>query len=187
MMGWKEGYLDAPEQQEQKTQVHQWIEEIMLQLVKAEPNEFPRPTSSATTNTKRLSKKRNSKDATEEQVQKLKMYINKCGIRKPWIKELAGLSSAATIVKLKNILQDLGIEGRPSLSKCAKIREQRERLAELKSLPSSNIILSRTRHHPDSKEKSEVDSTSETPSKSKLCDDDRDSFDLSLYGDPNAD
>lgn len=79
-------------------------------------------------------------DKNDKSVQKLKMYVGKCGIRKVWKKELDGLSQKQAISRLKKILADAGIEGRPSLSQCHKIRGKLEFEKELEALDQSNII-----------------------------------------------
>lgn len=92
------------------------------------------------------------------------MYINKCGVRKSWQKELAGCKTKKDqIDKLKSILEDLGVEGiksifqttddsepslkrmrfpvgRPTLEKCQKVKAERELKAEIESLDTSNIL-----------------------------------------------
>lgn len=88
------------------------------------------------------------------------MYINKCGVRKIWQKELADCKTYKDqINKLKSILEDLGVEGkmmiqglrsitenlstgkgRPTLEKCQKVKAERELQAEIASLDKSNIL-----------------------------------------------
>jgi hypothetical protein len=47
----------------------------------------------------------------EMQLDRLKAYVNKCGVRKVWKKELDGLNARKSIEKVNQILQDLGMEG----------------------------------------------------------------------------
>ncbi|KAJ8656627.1 hypothetical protein O0I10_007704 [Lichtheimia ornata] len=95
---------------------------------------------------KRESKKEHKTSATEESIKRLKMYINKCGVRKVWQKELADCKTMKDQVeKLKKILADLGVEGRPTLEKCQKVKAEREIKAEVDSLDTENIIESTSR------------------------------------------
>ncbi|CDS12835.1 hypothetical protein LRAMOSA05019 [Lichtheimia ramosa] len=90
---------------------------------------------------KRESKKEHKSSASEETIKRLKMYINKCGVRKVWQKELADCKTMKDQVeKLKKILADLGVEGRPTLEKCQKVKAEREIKAEVDSLDTENII-----------------------------------------------
>ncbi|KAJ2805966.1 hypothetical protein H4R20_001879 [Coemansia guatemalensis] len=70
----------------------------------------------------------------------LKSYISKCGLRKTWSKELAGMNGAQQVRHLKKILQDLGMEGRPTLEKCKQIKAKRDLQAELDAMDQDNII-----------------------------------------------
>ncbi|KAJ2324304.1 hypothetical protein GGI00_005368 [Coemansia sp. RSA 2681] len=72
--------------------------------------------------------------ASETTITNLKQYITKCGLRKVWSKELAGLSGAQQIQHLKDVLNELGMEGRPTLEKCKKIKAKRDLLAELEEI-----------------------------------------------------
>ncbi|KAJ2580792.1 hypothetical protein GGH95_002404 [Coemansia sp. RSA 1836] len=72
--------------------------------------------------------------ASETTITNLKQYITKCGLRKVWSKELVGLSGAQQIQHLKDVLNELGMEGRPTLEKCKKIKAKRDLLAELEEI-----------------------------------------------------
>ncbi|KAJ2418978.1 hypothetical protein GGF41_004816 [Coemansia sp. RSA 2531] len=72
--------------------------------------------------------------SSETTITNLKQYITKCGLRKVWAKELAGLSGAQQIQHLKDMLSELGMEGRPTLEKCKKIKAKRDLLAELEEI-----------------------------------------------------
>ncbi|GBC07539.1 hypothetical protein RclHR1_07520003 [Rhizophagus clarus] len=88
------------------------------------------PTKSTETNEK-----------NEKRIKTLKSFINKCGVRKNWSRELADCGTdSSKIKKLKKILEDLGIEGRPTLEKCKKVKKSRELEAELKAMDVDNII-----------------------------------------------
>ncbi|KAL1926615.1 hypothetical protein VTP01DRAFT_5510 [Rhizomucor pusillus] len=87
------------------------------------------------------SSKKDKISQSDETIKRLKMYINKCGVRKSWQKELAGCKTKKDqIDKLKSILEDLGVEGRPTLEKCQKVKAERELKAEIESLDTSNIL-----------------------------------------------
>ncbi|KAI8089833.1 uncharacterized protein BX664DRAFT_334019 [Halteromyces radiatus] len=77
----------------------------------------------------------------DETIKRLKSYIYKCGVRKVWQKELADCpTKKSQINKLKKILQDLGMDGRPTLEKCEAIKAERELRAEIDSLNTENIL-----------------------------------------------
>ena len=77
----------------------------------------------------------------DDRVAKLKMYISKCGVRKVWAKELAGMSEKQQVSKLEAYLKDeLGMEGRPSLDKCKAIKAKLELKKELADIDTSLII-----------------------------------------------
>ncbi|KAG2220982.1 hypothetical protein INT45_006515 [Circinella minor] len=78
--------------------------------------------------------------ASEEKIKRLKSYIYKCGVRKKWNTELAGLNLSKQINKLSSILHELGVEGRPTLEKCQKVKAERELKAEIDSLNTENIL-----------------------------------------------
>lgn len=73
----------------------------------------------------------------EKTLEKLKFYISKCGVRKNWKSELDGLPPLKCVEKLKGILADLGMTGRPSLAQCKAIKEKLELQRELDDLISS--------------------------------------------------
>ncbi|PIA18118.1 hypothetical protein COEREDRAFT_80051 [Coemansia reversa NRRL 1564] len=70
----------------------------------------------------------------------LKSYINKCGLRKTWSKELGGMNGTQQVRHLKKMLLDLGMEGRPTLEKCKQIKAKRDLQAELDAMDQDNII-----------------------------------------------
>ncbi|KAJ2658142.1 hypothetical protein IWW48_004163 [Coemansia sp. RSA 1200] len=77
---------------------------------------------------------------SKKTIDNLKSYINKCGLRKVWSKELAGMNGTQQMRHLKKVLDDLGMEGRPTLEKCKKIKAKRELQAELAAMDQDNII-----------------------------------------------
>ncbi|KAH8554589.1 hypothetical protein BGW37DRAFT_517120 [Umbelopsis sp. PMI_123] len=96
--------------------------------------------------TKRAPKTTDAGTKSDETIKRLKTYINKCGVRKIWSKELADCETAnSQIVRLQTILRGLGVEGRPTMEKCEKIRADRELKAEIDSLSRDNILLSEKR------------------------------------------
>lgn len=70
------------------------------------------------------------------------MYVNKCGVRKNWKQELKGLSTAESIERIKQILESIGIKGRPSLIQCKAIKEKLDLKKELEDILPSNEIYS---------------------------------------------
>lgn len=89
----------------------------------------------------KTSEKKATAENDNDQIKQLKMYISKCGVRKAWKKELEGLSTDKQIIaRLKSILEELGMEGRPSLSKCKEIRDKIEAEKEMECLKSENIV-----------------------------------------------
>ncbi|KAJ3410600.1 hypothetical protein HDV05_003550 [Chytridiales sp. JEL 0842] len=92
-------------------------------------------------------KSSSDEDVTEKQakeIDRLKGYVLKCGVRKLWGVEFKGLDGKARIAKLKDILSSLGLtDGRPTLKKCKQIKARREMEQELAGLETSNIISER--------------------------------------------
>ncbi|KAL0094585.1 hypothetical protein F4703DRAFT_1922200 [Phycomyces blakesleeanus] len=77
----------------------------------------------------------------EEKIKRLKQYVSKCGVRKQWAKEFSNCTSPKQQIKrLQEILVELGVEGRPTIEKCEKIKAQREIQDELASLDTQNIL-----------------------------------------------
>ncbi|KAG0709456.1 hypothetical protein DFH29DRAFT_888634 [Suillus ampliporus] len=71
----------------------------------------------------------------DEAVSKLKAMVVACGVRKIWKKEFADLDTpSGQIKRLKEILKDLGMTGRPTLEKAKGIRAERELAQELKDV-----------------------------------------------------
>ncbi|KAJ2851250.1 hypothetical protein IWW36_001271 [Coemansia brasiliensis] len=78
--------------------------------------------------------------ASDTTIANLKSYIGKCGVRKVWSKELAGMNAAQQVRHLKSMLVDIGMVGRPTLEKCKKIKAKRDLQAELDAMNTENII-----------------------------------------------
>lgn len=81
----------------------------------------------------------------EKKLKKLKSYVSKCGVRKIWKKELEGLDISTSISKVQSILNDLGVDGRPSIKKCVGVKKQRAHQSELLAIDRSNILKTRLR------------------------------------------
>lgn len=86
-----------------------------------------------------------TRSVKENTIERLKGYINKCGVRKVWKRELDGLNEKAQIARLDAILRELGMEGRPTLEKCKAIKERREFEEELRALDPQNVLPTRLR------------------------------------------
>jgi len=133
-------------------------------------------------------------------IEKLKKFVRECGCKKIWSKEFSGCTTANSIIKvLKNMLRDLGIEGKPSLAKCKVIATQRELLKDCEEL-NTNVIYERSE-----KRKRNFYSDNTRTVKNKIEDDDDDDdgdeelqniedddkkdgdfMDLSKYGEPES-
>ncbi|GKZ23090.1 hypothetical protein AbraIFM66951_004841 [Aspergillus brasiliensis] len=71
-------------------------------------------------------------DPNQAEIKRLQGWLLKCGIRKMWARELAPYdTSKAKINHLKGMLKDAGMEGRYSVEKANRIREERELKADL--------------------------------------------------------
>lgn len=71
-------------------------------------------------------------DSDQAEIKRLQGWLIKCGIRKMWHRELAPYdTSKAKTSHLKGMLKDVGMEGRYSMEKAKKIKEERELKADL--------------------------------------------------------
>ncbi|KAI9868322.1 MAG: hypothetical protein M1813_005765 [Trichoglossum hirsutum] len=71
----------------------------------------------------------------EAEIKRLQSYLLKCGVRKVWSKELAPYSTPGSrITRLKQMLRDIGMEGRFSAEKAKRIKEDRELKADLEAV-----------------------------------------------------
>ncbi|KAA8645997.1 hypothetical protein EYZ11_004006 [Aspergillus tanneri] len=74
-------------------------------------------------------------DPNEAEIKRLQGWLIKCGIRKFWSRELAPYDTPnAKIKHLKGMLKDAGMEGRYSLEKANRIKEERELRADLEQV-----------------------------------------------------
>ncbi|KAG0166575.1 hypothetical protein DFQ28_011516 [Apophysomyces sp. BC1034] len=106
-----------------------------------EPSEqkVKRPSQETSRKKDDAGKKKGSVD--EETIKRLKSYVNKCGVRKVWAKELKDCKTLkAQINTLKSMLEDLGVHGRPTIEKCQKVKAEKELKAEIDSLDTGNIL-----------------------------------------------
>ncbi|XP_052408711.1 HIRA-interacting protein 3 isoform X1 [Carassius gibelio] len=103
----------------------------------------------STTKKKRNEERENTtrgKDEENKAVSRLKRYIALCGVRRNYKKLLDGCRSVkAKVAVLKKELEELGVEGQPSIEKCKKARLKREEAQELAELDLSNIIATQGR------------------------------------------
>ncbi|KAF7591165.1 hypothetical protein BBP40_001939, partial [Aspergillus hancockii] len=72
-------------------------------------------------------------DPDQAEIKRLQGWLIKCGIRKMWARELAPYAtSKAKIKHLKEMLNEAGMDGRYSVEKAKRIKEERELKADLK-------------------------------------------------------
>ncbi|CAL8305948.1 unnamed protein product [Merluccius merluccius] len=85
-------------------------------------------------------------DEDEKAVLRLKRYISLCGVKRNYKKLLEGCRTIRSkVAVLKKELEELGIQGQPSIEKCKKARLKREEAQELAELDVSNIITTQGR------------------------------------------
>lgn len=88
---------------------------------------------SKSTKTKKTSDDRS--DSQETEIKRLQGWLVKCGIRKTWSKVLTPYNTPnAKINHLKELLRDVGMEGRYSVEKARKIKERREFAEDLEAV-----------------------------------------------------
>lgn len=86
------------------------------------------------------------KDEENKSVARLKRYISLCGVRRNYKKLLGDCRSIkAKVAVLKKELEELGVEGQPTIGKCKKARLKREEAQEVAELDVSNIITTQGR------------------------------------------
>ncbi|KAF2106290.1 hypothetical protein BDV96DRAFT_694264 [Lophiotrema nucula] len=74
-------------------------------------------------------------DPDQAEIKRLQGWLVKCGIRKLWGKELAKFDTPKEKIRhLKDMLKDAGMEGKYSVEKAARIKEQRELMADLEAV-----------------------------------------------------
>ncbi|GLD60605.1 protein FAM173A-like protein [Lates japonicus] len=97
---------------------------------------------------KTVEKEKSSKSqkVDNKTVVRLKRFIALCGVKKNYKKLLGDCRSIRSMVAvLKKELEDIGVEGNPTIKKCKKIRMQREEAQELADLDVSNILATKGR------------------------------------------
>ncbi|KAI9800248.1 MAG: hypothetical protein M1825_004232 [Sarcosagium campestre] len=76
-------------------------------------------------------------DPQEAEIKRLQGWLLKCGIRRLWHKELAAYdTNKAKINHLKQLLRDVGMDGRYSVDKARQVKEERELKAEVEDVQS---------------------------------------------------
>ena len=114
-------------------------ESEMSVLIDEEPKPKKKKKDSPQRSQEQSKKKANRKaketpelDPDQAEIKRLQGWLVKCGIRKMWFRELAPYDTPkAKIRHLKDMLKDAGMEGRYSLEKANRIREERELKADL--------------------------------------------------------
>lgn len=76
----------------------------------------------------------------EDTLKELKRIVARCGVRKHWVKELEGKNVNQSISHVRQILRDLGMEGRPTLKKAEQVKLQREEQEVLEELAKNEIL-----------------------------------------------
>nr|XP_043907051.1 HIRA-interacting protein 3 [Solea senegalensis] len=98
---------------------------------------------------KTVKKERESTKGEKEDnktVVRLKRYIALCGVKRNYKKLLSGCRSVRSMVTvLKKELEDLGVQGQPSIKKCKSARMKREEAQEVAELDVGNIIATQGR------------------------------------------
>lgn len=80
-------------------------------------------------------------DPLEAEIKKLQSQLTKCGVRKLWHNELKEYSDARGKIRhLKQMLSDIGMDGRFSEAKAREIRETRELLADAEAAQEMNKL-----------------------------------------------
>lgn len=79
-------------------------------------------------------------DKVAHKIKSLKAYVVKCGVRKNWRITLADLGPRQQVKKLTQILEELGVEGRPTNEKCKAVAARVALKRETEGLDLSNII-----------------------------------------------
>ncbi|XP_028456078.1 HIRA-interacting protein 3 isoform X2 [Perca flavescens] len=120
---------------------------------------------------KKKTVKKEKSDSGQKQgdkaVVRLKRYISLCGLRPNYKKLLDGCRSVRSqVAVLKKELEELGVQGQPSVKKCKIVRMKREETQELAELDVSNIIA--TKGRPKRRAASAWQEKSEPPSSTYL-------------------
>lgn len=80
-------------------------------------------------------KSKSEDDPDQAEIKRLQSWLVKCGIRKVWSSYLAKYDTSKDKIKhLKEMLKDAGMDGKYSVEKAAKIKEQREFAKDLEAI-----------------------------------------------------
>lgn len=89
-----------------------------------------------------VAKPKGESDPDQEEIKRLQGWLVKCGIRKVWARdpELSKCDTAKEKIKvLKRMLKDVGMEGKYSVEKAAKIKEKREMAKDLEEIQQGEL------------------------------------------------
>ncbi|KAG9100675.1 hypothetical protein FRC06_003855, partial [Ceratobasidium sp. 370] len=82
----------------------------------------------------------------EEAVKRLKTFIVACGVRKQWVREFKNMPTAKQqIAHLRSILNDLGMNSRPSMEQARAIKIRRELAQEIEDVTEFDAAVNAPR------------------------------------------
>ncbi|KAF1835646.1 hypothetical protein BDW02DRAFT_567823, partial [Decorospora gaudefroyi] len=96
---------------------------------------------------KAASKPKAEDDPDAAEVKRLQGWLVKCGVRKVWARdpELSKCDTSKEKIRvLKNMLKDVGMDGKYSTEKAAKIKEQREFAKDLEAIQEGELAWGKT-------------------------------------------
>ncbi|EIM85911.1 uncharacterized protein STEHIDRAFT_121905 [Stereum hirsutum FP-91666 SS1] len=114
--------------------------ESELSVLIDDPPKKQRKTKGSRKESKPAAKKRDKKSGPElskdeEAIKRLKSFVVACGVRKQWAREFKDLTLPSEQIKrLREILAELGMEGRLSMEKAKEIKTKRELAKELEDV-----------------------------------------------------
>ncbi|KAF2661845.1 hypothetical protein K491DRAFT_618953 [Lophiostoma macrostomum CBS 122681] len=80
-------------------------------------------------------------DPDQAEIKRLQGWLVKCGIRKVWSKELANYDTSKEKIRhLKDMLMDAGMDGKYSVEKAARIKEEREFAKDLEAIQEADQV-----------------------------------------------
>lgn len=89
-------------------------------------------------------------DPDEAEIKRLQGWLVKCGVRKVWSKELARYDTPKEKIRhLKAMLKDVGMEGKFSVEKAARIKEERELARDLEAIQEQEKSWGKAGHSGD--------------------------------------
>jgi hypothetical protein len=103
---------------------------------KSAPKKGSSKTDTSSKKAPKVSKKTEENlDPKDAEIKSLQGWLVKCGVRKLWHRELASCDTQKEkIAHLKQMLKDVGMEGRYSADKARRIKEQRELMADMEAV-----------------------------------------------------